>query len=162
MSIHKHTGSRSPSVKWASVSGLGCHPALSIAVILIISSLDLQLTAFPAAHCFDLKLLPGGRLQVSFCVGKLGRLRDRLRVTHLLGLLQICVVPKVNEEEERCSFGMSWEKGIHPPTPPGCSRDTSWTLLGPQASSPLRGDTQGIKSGRWGVSSLHSYGSMTS
>ena len=52
---------------------------------------------------------------------------------------------------------------IHPLLP-GVQRghllDATWA---PSLVLPLRGDTQGIKSGKgWGVSSLHSYGSMTS
>lgn len=48
-----------------SASGLGRHPALGIAVVLIINVFDLQLKAFPVVHCLWLAGLPGGRLPAS-------------------------------------------------------------------------------------------------
>ena len=48
-----------------SLCGLGCHPALGITVILIISVFDLRLKAFPVFHCLWLAALPGGRLPAS-------------------------------------------------------------------------------------------------
>ena len=128
-----------------SVSGLGCHPALSIAVILIISVFDLQLTAFPVVHCLWLAALPGGRWpQVSFSCGEAGE-AQRQAAGHPFPrtCVDLCGSQSKWRRKSACSFGMSWEKRTHPPTPPrGAAGTPPGRYLGPKPRPPTqRGHT---------------------
>ena len=70
----------------------------------------------------------------------------------------------MEEEEPLQLWSVLEEKDPSTTLLPGVQRGHLLDATGaPSRVLPLRGDTQGIKLGKeWGVSSLHSYGSMTS
>ena len=139
------------------MSGLGRRPALGIPVILVISAFDLQLKNLSHRSLFmTCSSLEEGCHHLHFPCGKTeAGEAQRQAAGHPAprtgpGLVQSVWFPRKQRRKRYCSFGASWEKRTHLPCSsfPGVQRETTWTLLGPQATFSLSEGTH--RKSRWG------------